>query len=116
MRNALLAVVDDACAQTPGETALRIRLAADVPAVRARMTEKDRATGEMLTRTLAERTGRPGDDLALQVLTGALLGGVRQAMYHWAGPGHREHLADVVARAFDVLERGLGPERPSVPQ
>lgn len=97
----------EVCASAPEETALRIRLAAGVPALRARMAQNNSAMGAVLTRVLAERTGRDADDLELQVFAGAVVGGLLQTMFHWADSGSRQEPADVVAGALDLLKGGL---------
>ncbi|AXK33737.1 TetR family transcriptional regulator [Streptomyces armeniacus] len=89
------------------EAMQRMLLIRDVPAVRARMTEHTAVTSRLLIRVLSERTGRPEDDMELRVVTGAVMGALTEAMYHWMEHGLEGELADRVSHALLVLERGL---------
>ncbi|MEU5837793.1 TetR family transcriptional regulator [Streptomyces diacarni] len=96
------------------ETFQRVRLIREVPALRGRLSEHSADTAWLLRRALAERTGRPEDDLELRIVTGAMLGALMEALYSWAdteqepGPaGSLEDLRALVTRALGVLERGL---------
>ncbi|MFG3252567.1 TetR/AcrR family transcriptional regulator [Streptomyces sp. NPDC048172] len=92
------------------ETWQRIRLIREVPALRARMSEQSAETTRMLARALAERADRPVDDLEVRIVTGAMLGALTEAMFSWIDDGGSKTLTDLeklVARALNVLERGL---------
>ncbi|MDF9815312.1 AcrR family transcriptional regulator [Streptomyces sp. SPB162] len=102
---ALRAVYQDP--QERADLSARTRLLRDVPAVRARSMESMSMTGRMLARVIAERTGRPADDLELRIFTGAVLGAFQEATMHWAEHEQQGDLLDVVERTLDVLERGL---------
>ncbi|POX43615.1 TetR family transcriptional regulator, partial [Streptomyces sp. Ru71] len=54
---------------------------------------------------LAERTGRPQDDLELRVVVGAVMGGLHQVL--WGDQSQEGDLLEMVDRALTVLERGL---------
>ncbi|MEO3976071.1 TetR family transcriptional regulator [Streptomyces sp. CAU 1734] len=113
MRHVLCAALARAVAEAPDEVAQRTRLMAEVPALRARMTESLAATSELLIRALADRTGRSPDDLGVRVFTAAVLGAVREAMLHWAADSRREEPADpaglpgLADRALRMLGDGM---------
>ena len=92
------------------ETWQRIRLIREVPALRARMSEQSGQTCRVLARALAERADRPVDDLEVRIVTGAMLGALTEALFSWIDDGGDKTLTDLerlVARALNVLERGL---------
>ncbi|GAB2802457.1 TetR/AcrR family transcriptional regulator [Streptomyces daliensis] len=107
LRHAIMEVLEQAYEVEPAETYQRIRLACEVPAIRARMTESAGTTSRFVARALSERTGRPLEDLELRVYTGAVLGGLTEAMLYYGEYGAEEDLVEVVRRSLDVLERGL---------
>src|SRR5688500_18446399 len=65
-----------AVTEQPDVTLLRARLMAEVPAVRSRMTESLSATGPLLARAIAARTGLDPDGLEVRVCTMALVSGL----------------------------------------
>ena len=80
-------------------------LTLSVPAVRARMLDELARTTRVLAGAVADRAGRPADDLAVLTLTGAVLG---VAMAAWfAGPGDLAAFADRFERGLALLEAGL---------
>ncbi|MFF8283575.1 TetR/AcrR family transcriptional regulator [Streptomyces albus] len=88
----------------------RVRLIRQVPALRGRMSEHSADTACQLRRSLAERTGRPENDLELRIVTGAMLGALMEALYCWSESdysGDLDTLHTLVTRALGVLERGL---------
>ena len=93
--------------QERADLSARAKLLRDVPAVRARSMESMSVTGRMFAGVLAERTGRPVDDLELRIFTGAVLGAFQEATMHWSEHDQQGELLDVVERTLDVLERGL---------
>ncbi|MHB9853281.1 TetR/AcrR family transcriptional regulator [Streptomyces sp. Tue6028] len=92
----------------PEVTRLRTRLMVEVPAVRSRMMESMSVTGRLLCRAVGERTGLDPEGLEVRVFAMSLIGGLMETSLYWAEGGHREDFADVVDRAVDVLEHGLG--------
>ncbi|GAA0912862.1 TetR/AcrR family transcriptional regulator [Streptomyces thermoalcalitolerans] len=103
MRRALALSMDE----EPGATRLRARLAVDVPAVRARMTEKLSDTARLVRREVAARTGLDQDGLEVRVFAASLVSGLMEAALYWAEHGHRDEPGALVDRALDVLDRGL---------
>ncbi len=111
LRNAVVEVFEQAMSQDPGrepaEAHQRMRLVRDVPALRARMAEHMSATSRFLTSALAERTGLPEDALELRVCTGALLGALTEALFHWGEGDQTQELFEVVDVALRLVENGL---------
>ncbi|MER6913706.1 TetR family transcriptional regulator [Streptomyces sp. NPDC000594] len=108
VRHALTGTLTALLGRRREETVQRTRLMAEVPALRARMTEALAATTtELLAGALAERTGRPADDLAVRVVTGAVLGVLREVLLHWAAGDHREDPVRLVDRSLRELRQGL---------
>lgn len=87
----------------------RARLLVEVPAVRARMTETMAETSQLLSRVLADRTGRAADDLEIRVLTAAVMGALREATLYWAERDQKDDLVALVHRALDTLKGGPCP-------
>ncbi|MFD9225329.1 TetR/AcrR family transcriptional regulator [Streptomyces sp. NPDC060064] len=89
------------------EVIQRTRLMAEVPAIRARMTETMATTSELLVQALADRTGRDRDDLDVRVFTAAVLGALREVMLYWAARDHQDDLIELVDRALTTIKGGL---------
>ncbi|MGW7488607.1 TetR/AcrR family transcriptional regulator [Streptomyces sp. NPDC054786] len=89
------------------ELVQRVRLIREVPAIRGRTAENTARDAEMLAAVLAERSGRPADDLELRVIIGAILAGLQEAMLSWVEEGQTTDLEDLIHRTMDVLARGL---------
>ncbi|GGU73367.1 TetR family transcriptional regulator [Streptomyces litmocidini] len=113
LRAVVLEAVRAALAEEPEETRLRARLMAEIPAVRARLTETTAVTGRRLAGAIADRTGRDADDLEVRVFTAAALGALREAAVYWAEHDGADDLVDLLDRAVDAL-RG-GPALPARP-
>ncbi|RSO28670.1 TetR family transcriptional regulator [Streptomyces sp. WAC 06725] len=89
------------------ELVQRARLMREVPAIRGRMAENTARDTEMISAVLAERSGRPADDLEIRVIAAALLAALQEALMRWVADGQRDDLEGLIARAMDVLARGL---------
>ncbi|MBT2386495.1 TetR/AcrR family transcriptional regulator [Streptomyces sp. ISL-11] len=85
----------------------RTKLVREVPSLRGRQAEGMGESARMLCAVLAERTGRPADDIELRVVIAAVLAGMQEALMHWAERGQNEDLVEVISRTLDVLARGL---------
>ncbi|MBT2439429.1 TetR family transcriptional regulator [Streptomyces sp. ISL-36] len=107
LRAVVLEAVTSALADEPEETRLRARLMAEIPAVRARLTETTAETAQLLAHTIAERTGRDTDDLEVRVFTAAVLGALREATVYWAERGQSDDLIPLLDRTLDTLKGGL---------
>jgi AcrR family transcriptional regulator len=69
--------------RTRAEMVSREELVRDVPAIRARAYESISATGRLLGGIIAERTGRPADDLEVRVFTAAVFGAIHESTMYW---------------------------------
>lgn len=98
--------------EDPEVLRLRARLMAEVPAVRARMTETMSVTGRMLGRAVAERTGLDPRSLEVRVFAMSLVGALLEVTLYWAEHDHADDLPGLVERALDVVEKGLPAENP----
>ncbi|MET9557307.1 TetR family transcriptional regulator [Streptomyces sp. NPDC006645] len=85
----------------------RSKLMLEIPAVRARMTETMAETSLLLSRAVADRTGRDEGDLEVRVFTASAMAALREVMIHWAEHDQKENLAVLVDRALDTLKGGL---------
>jgi len=83
----------------------RRELVRQVPAVRAQLHEAQDRMIEAASAALAERSGRPEDDLELRVVVGAMTGGLHQVL--WGDHNEEGDLLEMIDRALAVLERGL---------
>ncbi len=99
--------IEVAMAEEPEVTLLRARLMREVPAVRSRLLESMSATGHLLGRAIARRTGLDPDGLEVRVYTMALVGGLLEASKYWAENAPREDFGNLADRALNVLARGL---------
>jgi AcrR family transcriptional regulator len=83
----------------------RRELVRKVPAVRAQLREAQDRMVDAASAALAERSGRPEDDLELRVVVGAMTGGLHQVL--WGDHSEEGDLLEMIDRALAVLERGL---------
>ncbi|WP_329022758.1 TetR/AcrR family transcriptional regulator [Streptomyces sp. NBC_00690] len=91
------------------EVVQRTRLMVELPAMRARMTETMTATSAVLVRVLADRAGRPHDDLDVRVRVAAVMGVLREVLLYWAEREHRDDLAELMDAALRGLDSGWRP-------
>jgi AcrR family transcriptional regulator len=93
-------------------------LSLQVPEIRSRMMNEVARSSSVITDALAERTGRPRDDLRIRVLAGAIIGVMMTTFlpeklatetdpgavdYHWMGPDSVNRIDEALA----LLEAGL---------
>ncbi|MFE4611588.1 TetR/AcrR family transcriptional regulator [Streptomyces niveus] len=103
LRAVLRQAVEAILADQPEELLQRSKLMLEIPAVRARMTE----TSLLLSRAVADRTGRDEGDLEVRVFTASVMAALREVTIYWAEHDQKENLAVLVDRALDSLEGGL---------
>ncbi|MFE7130750.1 TetR/AcrR family transcriptional regulator [Streptomyces sp. NPDC057638] len=91
----------------PEEALERTRLMAEVPALRTRTSETAAATFRLLVHAVADRVGRPHDDLDVRTFVAAVTGVLREVTVYWAERDHQDDLLDLVDRGLRAL--GTGP-------
>lgn len=89
------------------EMQLRLQLLREIPALRSRAADHGAETVRLLACVLADRTGRPLDDVELRVVCTALLASLTEVVFGWIDSGMRDDLPALVDRALATLERGL---------
>ncbi|MFI0261505.1 TetR/AcrR family transcriptional regulator [Streptomyces sp. NPDC017056] len=107
MRHAAVGTLRRLAAEERTELVQRIRLVREVPAVRGRTAENTARDSAMISAVLAERTGRPADDLEVRVVAAAILAALQEALMRWVADGRRDDLETLIGRTTDVLARGL---------
>nr|WP_310714949.1 TetR family transcriptional regulator [Streptomyces lydicus] len=110
IRQATVAALGTVGPEDRGELLQHIRLIREVPAIRGRTAEHTARDAAMISAVLAERSGRPADDLELRVVSSAVLAALQEAMLSWAEqgrPGDLDGLAELIHRTMEVLARGL---------
>ncbi|WP_443045523.1 TetR/AcrR family transcriptional regulator [Streptomyces sp. NBC_00259] len=108
LRAILTAAVSRMLENEPQEMHLRTKLMAEVPALRARMTETMAETSQSLARPLADRAGRDPDDLEVRVFAASVMGALREALLYWAEHDQQDDLVALVNRTLDTLKGGPG--------
>ena len=106
MRNAMLEVFGRLGPDEVAEMRLRGRLVYGIPALRSAMIDDMVRTSALMTGEIALRTGRPADDLAVRVFTGAMMGALMAAMLPALEDGSSD-LLGLVEQVFALLEAGL---------
>jgi len=89
------------------ELVQRNELIRDVPALRARAQESISVTGRLLGAVIAERTGRPVDDLQVRVFTAAVFTVMHETSLYWVENGRTEELLPLLDRTLGMLRKGL---------
>ncbi|MDL4815746.1 acyl-CoA-like ligand-binding transcription factor [Actinomadura opuntiae] len=86
----------------------RMRLTAEVPALRSRTFESMReGTSAMLSEAVGARVGRPPADREVQAFTWAVIGVMQAALYQWMdGRATLEDLPALIDQNLDFLARG----------
>lgn len=87
----------------------RMRLTTTVPALRARTFESLReGTHLILKQVMAERTGRPEDDLDIDAFAWAVVGVLMSAMYAWMDDKVEiEQMPELIDHNLEMLEAGF---------
>jgi hypothetical protein len=85
-------------------TLARMRLVAAVPALEARYAGEERRTIDLLTRLLADRTGRPADDYQLELIAFVLAAVLFTASRRWVAEQGATPLVTLVGQAVTTIE------------
>jgi AcrR family transcriptional regulator len=87
----------------PERLLLRVRLLLTVPELRSRLIDEQYHGIEQLAQLLADKQGRPADDLQLRVTGAALLAAVSIALDLWQKDGGKSDLLALLDRTTDTL-------------
>lgn len=85
----------------------RLRLAASSPSLEQATVAHAYTASRLLERVLADRLGRPVEDLEVQVFAHAFTGGFLGMFHHWQGTGFAEPMREIVERVFEIFFEGL---------
>ncbi|GII52965.1 TetR family transcriptional regulator [Planotetraspora thailandica] len=107
IRNAFRAAFTEISDEELAQIFVRTKLTLSVPALRVRTVEGMFATIDLLTRAVAERTGRDPRGFAVQVLVGAVIGAVLPCIKVWVEHDGARPLPELVDEALGFLEAGL---------
>ncbi|MGV4929367.1 TetR family transcriptional regulator [Streptomyces sp. BHT-5-2] len=107
LRHVTVGIMRDISAADRAELVERIRLIRDVPAVRGRTAEVTARYIDTISTALAERTGRPADDLGIRVVSAAGLAALQEALLRWAEDHQTVGPEVLIRRSMDVLTAGL---------
>lgn len=107
LRAVLKQAVETILAEQPDEMRRRGKVMLEIPAVRARMTETMAETSLLLSRAVADRTGRETGDLEVRIFTASVMAVLREVTIYWAEHGQKDDLAALIDRALDSLKGGL---------
>ncbi|AQW53036.1 TetR/AcrR family transcriptional regulator [Streptomyces violaceusniger] len=125
LRHAVVGLLGPAAGAEREELLARLALVRQVPALRARMSGGLADSGTLLGEALAERSGRAPDDFEVRVAVGAVLGALREAVFHCldhhlptastastastarATATRADAMATAIDRALDLLSRGI---------
>ncbi|MFE6777111.1 TetR/AcrR family transcriptional regulator [Streptomyces sp. NPDC057702] len=107
IRQVLAAALRDLLRTDSDSLVLRTTLIRDVPAIRGRMAETQSESSQIIRSVLAERTGKPADDLELRVITAAVTAALHESVMHWVDTGQTADLEELLDTTLDLLVRGL---------
>jgi AcrR family transcriptional regulator len=110
-RNAVRTVMSEMSAEGVEQERLRHSLLQAVPELRAAMLAQFALQLRELADVIGARAGKPGDDVGILTLAGAVMGvSLSVTLESWAGAFDTSEMASLSDRfdaAFDFLERGL---------
>jgi AcrR family transcriptional regulator len=106
LRGAMQAVFAELPAEEEAVQRERERLIRSVPELRARMLDEFARNLDLLAELVAERVGRPADDLAVRSLAGAVIG-VGIAVWYTAGDRPLSGQMTLMDAGLAQLEAGL---------
>ena len=108
IRSALVGIMSGALRADPEPMLARGRLMLSVPELRARLYDTMRQSERDLAAVVAARAGRAADDFEFRVAIGALMGALMTALGDWVESDGRQDIVELLDRALEVLDSGLG--------
>jgi AcrR family transcriptional regulator len=103
VRQAILPALRQITQAEGGDMLLRMKLLDEVPAIRSRSVLEMLRTRDVIVGVLAERTGRPADDLGLRALVSAILSACSEAVEYWSRNDGAGNIADLCELALNAL-------------
>lgn len=85
----------------------RLQLAFTHPSIEAALNLQTTEITPSVAALLSHHLGRPTDDLDVQVLAYAFVGGLMGALRQWHDSGYTVPVEDLIERPLAILERGL---------
>jgi AcrR family transcriptional regulator len=109
LRRAMTETMGTLFAESESQSMLwtRSKLVLDVPSLRARIHDGMESMRRELAGAFSRRTGRPADDLDVDILAGAVAGALSTVAMRWLRDGRQADLIDLVDRAVEMLEPAL---------
>ncbi|MBB6546965.1 TetR/AcrR family transcriptional regulator [Nonomuraea rubra] len=89
----------------------RVRYLMEVPSVQAAVARRFFSDTSAVAEYLAGQMGRPAHDLEVQIMCGALYGGIIGTLRHWHATNYVEPLGDLLDKTLTALEKGLHVDR-----
>ena len=90
-----------------GDMLLRLKLLSAVPAIRSRSALHMLRSRDIIVAVLAERSGRPDDDLGLRAVVSATLAACSEAVEYWASKDGEGDVADLCELALNAVAEGV---------
>ncbi|MFF2952108.1 TetR family transcriptional regulator [Kitasatospora sp. NPDC057965] len=106
-REAVIGMIRHLLEHEREELLVRMRLVRDVPALRARMMDSANDPRQLYLTALTRRAGVPEPTFAMRIAATALAAATTEAVLQWAESEGAEDIADLVDRAFAILENGF---------
>ncbi|MFD8701504.1 TetR family transcriptional regulator [Kitasatospora sp. NPDC059648] len=106
-REALIGLIRALLQHERRELLTRMRLVAQVPALRAGLFRTGNSPHELYLDVLTRRSGLDEPTYAMRVTAAAIGAATTEAVLQWAAGDGREDIADLVDRAFALLESGF---------
>ncbi|MFE7188468.1 TetR family transcriptional regulator [Kitasatospora sp. NPDC057541] len=106
-REAVIGMIRHLLEHEREELLVRMRLVRDVPALRARMMDSANDPRQLYLAALTRRAGVPEPTFTMRIAATALAAATTEAVLQWAESEGAEDIADLVDRAFAILENGF---------
>jgi AcrR family transcriptional regulator len=110
IRTVIVDTLGEAFRSDPERIRRRLQLAFTHPSIEAALNRQTAAVTPAVAALIAHHLSRTIDDLDVQVLSYAFVGGLLGALRHWHTSGYTTPVDDLIMRPLAILERSL--ERP----
>ncbi|MFD5087602.1 TetR family transcriptional regulator [Kitasatospora sp. NPDC058201] len=106
-REALTGLIRTLVRDEREELLVRMRLVTEVPALRARMRDTANDPQQLYLTVLMRRAGVQEPTFAMRITAASLGAATTEAVLRWAESGGTEDMAELVDRAFAIMESGF---------